>query len=232
LPTLRIVLNMFKLVIVAATGGIGRHLLSQALAAGHEVTTAVRNPDRLRDTPGRIVRCDLTRPTPAALEDAIAGAHGVLSALGARTGAEAGVASRGTLAIVRAMRATGVRRIIAVSAASVGTVPSPGRPHPPRYNPGDGIVMRHVIARAAKMLFRRHYLDLAIMEDVLRDSGLDWTVSRPPRLLERTLRSTYRTALDINVRGGLFISRADVARHMLAMVDDTDTIHHTVAVAY
>ena len=29
----------------------------------------------------------------------------------------------------------------------------------------------------------------------------------------------------------MFISRADVARHMLAMVDDIDTIHHTVTVA-
>jgi len=223
---------MFKLVIVAASGGIGSHLLSQALAAGHDVTAVVRNPDRLRQAPTRVVRCDLARPAPGALDDAIAGADGVLSALGARTGTEAGVASRGTRAIVQAMQATGVRRLIAVSAASVGTVPSPGRPHPPRYNPGDGIVTRHLLAPAAKMLFRRHYLDLAIMEDILRGSGLDWTVSRPPRLLERSLRPAYRTALDINVRGGMFISRADVARHLLTMINDCGTVHHTVAIAY
>ena len=36
-----------KLTIVAATGGIGRHLLDQAVAAGHDVTAVVRNPDRL-----------------------------------------------------------------------------------------------------------------------------------------------------------------------------------------
>jgi len=223
---------MFKLVIVAATGGIGRHLLSQALTAGHEVTAVVRNPGKLRETPARVVRCDLARPAPGVLEDAIAGADAVLSALGAPTGAEAGVASRGTRALVRAMRATGVRRIVAVSAASVGTVPSPGRPHPPRHNPGDGIVTRYVFAPVAKILFRRHYLDLAIMEDVLRGSGLDWTVSRPPRLLEHALRPAYRTAVDINVRGGMFIARADVARHMLAMVEQPATIRHTVAVAY
>jgi hypothetical protein len=92
--------------------------------------------------------------------------------------------------------------------------------------------MRLLIAPAAKALFRRHYLDLAIMEDVLRDSELDWTVCRPPRLLERPLRPAYRTALDVNVRGGMFISRADVAREMLAMIGDHRTVHHTVAVAY
>ena len=223
---------MFKLVVVAATGGVGRHLLHQSLAAGHQVTAVVRNPDRLRDQPSRIVRCDLADPDPDALRSAMAGADAVLSALGAPTGAQAGIASRGTRALVDAMRATGVRRIVAVSAASVGTVPSPGRPHPPRHNPGDGFVMRHLIAPVAKRMFRPHYRDLAIMEDVLRESGLDWTVSRPPRLLERRLRRGYRTAVDVNVRGGLFIARADVAHHMLAVLDDPATVHHAIGVAY
>ncbi|MGO8887986.1 MAG: NAD(P)H-binding protein [Streptosporangiaceae bacterium] len=34
-----------KLAIIAATGGIGRQVLDQALAAGHDVTAIVRNPD-------------------------------------------------------------------------------------------------------------------------------------------------------------------------------------------
>jgi nucleoside-diphosphate-sugar epimerase len=223
---------MFKCVIVAATGGVGRHLLSQALAAGHDVTAVVRDPGRLRGVPDRVVRCDLAQPSADVLTDAVAGADVVLSALGAPTGAQAGIASHGTRALVDAMQATGVRRIVVVSAASVGTVTSPGRSDPPRHNPGDGVVMRHVIAPVAKRMFRRHYADLAIMEDGLRDSDLDWTVSHPPRLLERRLRPTYRTARDVNVRGGLFIARADVAHHMLAVVGDRATIRHTVAIAY
>ncbi|WP_285687723.1 NAD(P)H-binding protein [Actinoplanes sp. NBRC 103695] len=223
---------MFNIVVVAATGGVGRHLLSQSLAAGHRVTAIVRNPARLGEEPSRVVRCDLADPPPGVLEDAIADADAVLSALGAPTGAQAGIASCGTRAIVDAMKSTGVRRIIAVSAASVGTVASPGRPHPPRHNPGDGIVMRHLIGPAAKLMFKRHYQDLAIMEDILRDSGLDSTVSRPPRLLDRSLRPRYRTAVDRNVRGGMFISRSHVAHHMLAMLDDPGTIGHTVSSAY
>jgi putative NADH-flavin reductase len=225
-------LNIIKLVVVAATGGVGRHLLRLGLTEGHRVTAVVRNPDRLQDRPSRIVQCDLADPSPGVLLDAVTDADAVLSCLGAPSGAQAGIASKGTRAVVEAMHAAGVGRIVAVSAASVGTVPSPGRPNPPRYNPGDGFFMRHLIAPAAKRLFRPHYLDLAIMEDILRESGLDWTVSRPPRLLERSLRPTYRTAVDVNVRGGMFISRADVARHMLAALDDPSTIHHTISVAY
>jgi len=36
-----------KLLVLGATGGTGRHLVSQALAAGHEVTAYVRNPTNL-----------------------------------------------------------------------------------------------------------------------------------------------------------------------------------------
>ena len=36
-----------KLTIFAATGGVGRQLLEQAVDAGHDVTAVVRNPGKL-----------------------------------------------------------------------------------------------------------------------------------------------------------------------------------------
>jgi len=80
-------------------------------------------------------------------------------------------------------------------------------------------------------MFRSHYEDLARMEDVVRDSGLDWTVSRPPKLTDGALTGHYRTAIDRNVRGGFSISRADVAHHMLACVTRAETIGHTIGIA-
>jgi putative NADH-flavin reductase len=116
--------------IFAATGGIGRQVLEQAIAAGHDVTAVVRNPKKLsREV--RVVTADLAAPDPVALESAVKGADAVLSALGARSASEAGVAWQGTRAIVQAMKVAGVRRIVVVSAAPIRTVPSPGRPQPP-----------------------------------------------------------------------------------------------------
>jgi uncharacterized protein YbjT (DUF2867 family) len=51
-----------KLTIFAATGGIGRLVLEQAVAAGHDVTAVVRNPKKL-SRPVRLVRADLASPT-------------------------------------------------------------------------------------------------------------------------------------------------------------------------
>jgi len=54
-----------KLTIVAATGGVGRELLEQAVAAGHDVTAVVRNPAKL-SRQVQSVTADLSGPDPAA----------------------------------------------------------------------------------------------------------------------------------------------------------------------
>lgn len=219
-----------KLTIFAATGGIGTHLLDQAVTAGHDVTAVVRNPARLtREV--RAVTADLAAPDPAALRVAVDGADAVLSALGPRSRADAGITSAGTRAIVTAMRAAGTRRIVVVSAAPVSTTPSPGRPHPPRHDPGEGPVLRYVGTPLVRRVLGRHYADLAVMEDLLRDSGLDWTAVRPPRLTGKPLSGAYRTAHGQNLRGGVTVSRADVAHFMLGALEDPGTVGQAVGIA-
>jgi putative NADH-flavin reductase len=219
-----------KLTIVAATGGIGRQALEQALAAGHDVTAVVRDPSKL-SRGVRTVAVDLADADSSVLDSAVAGADAVLSALGPRSSAEAGVASRGTRALVAAMQATGVRRIVVVSAAPISTVPSAGRPRPPRHDPGDGFLMRTLLSPVIKAVFRKPYADLALMEDILWDSGLEWTVVRPPRLTDGPLTGTYRTAFGQNLRRGVLVSRADVAQLMLRVLERPETIKQAVGIA-
>jgi len=222
--------QQMKLTIFAASGGIGRHLLEQATAAGHDVTAVVRNPQKLSGQVP-VVTADLAVAEPAALVPAVDKADAVLSALGPRSAAEFGIAGQGTLAIVRAMQAAHVRRIVVVSAAPIGTVPSAGRPNRPKHDPGDGFFMRNLLSPITKAALRKHYADLALMEDILRDSDLDWTAVRPPRLTDKPLTGTYRCAYGQNLRRGLFISRADVAHLMLRVLDQPESIRQTIGIA-
>ena len=246
-----------KIAIFAATGGIGHQILEQAVAAGHDVTAVVRNPGRLsrprdevtgpyshRGVPGgrfpgltepeqvRVVQADLATADAGALVPTVSGADAVLSGLGPRSKAECGIVATGTRAITGAMQATGVRRIVVVSAAPVGTVPAPGRPQPPKHDPGDGFIMRHALTPMVKAAFGKSYADLAEMEEELAGSGLDWTVIRPPRLTNKALTGSYRTAYGQNVRRGVFISRADVAHLMLAVLGEPGTVKQVVSLAY
>jgi uncharacterized protein YbjT (DUF2867 family) len=222
-----------KLAIIAATGGVGEQLLRQALGAGHDVTAVVRNPAKLpaalRDT--RIVTADLASPRPGVLEAAIAGTDAVLSGLGPTSNSSAGIATCGTRAIAAAMDATGVKRLVVISAAPVGTVPSPGRPAPPRHDPGEGFFMRYLGTPIARVAFGKVYADLATMEDLLRDGDLDWTVIRPPKLTSKPLTERYRTAPGQNVRGGWSVPRADVAHLMLAVLSRPETIGQVIGIA-
>jgi len=92
--------------------------------------------------------------------------------------------------------------------------------------------MRNLAAPLVKAIFRKHYIDLALMEDILRNSGLAWTVVRPPRLTNRPLSGAYRTAYGRNLPRGLSISRADVAHLMLRVLGQPETIGQVIGVAY
>lgn len=207
-----------KLTIFAATGGVGRQVLQQAIAAGHDITAVVRNPKKLSER-ARVVTADLAAANRTVLESAVEGADAVVSGLGPVSKSDAGIASQGTQAILRAMKATGVRRIVVVSAAPISTVPVPGRPKPPKYDPGDGFFMRNLLSPLTKAVLRKRYADLALMEAALWESGLDWTIVWPPWLTDKPLTGSYRTAFGRNLRGGLLISRADVAHLMLRVIE-------------
>jgi putative NADH-flavin reductase len=218
-----------KLAIVAATGGIGRNLLEQAVDAGHDVTAVVRTPANLTRQV-KAVQADLSAPDPDALASAFLEADAVLSGLGPHRISESGIASEGTRAVTAAMKAAGARRLLVVSAALIATTPSPGRPNPPRRDPGDGFFVARVLAPLLKAIFRNVYADLALMEDVLRDSGLDWTSVRPPRLTNGARTERYRVSYGHNV--GASISRADVAHAMLRLVTDDQAVGQPVGVGY
>ena len=220
-----------RLTICAATGRTGRHVLEQAIAASHDVTAVVRNPGTL-SAQVRGVTADLTVPDPAALKSAVVGAEAVLSGLGPRNNSEYGITSTGTRAIVDAMKATDVRRLVVVSVAGISTIPTPGRPNPSKRDPGVGFFMRNVLSPIANMRLSKHYADVALMEDHLRGSGLDWTSVQLPLLTDKPPTGTYRVAYEQSVRGGFRISRADAAHFMLHVLQQPETIRHSIAIAY
>jgi uncharacterized protein YbjT (DUF2867 family) len=74
--------------------------------------------------------------------------------------------------------------------------------------------------------------DMAVMEETIRRSGLDWTIVRPPQLTDGPRTGTWRQARDSNLRGGDRISQADLADPILAAVDDPDTIKATITIGY
>jgi putative NADH-flavin reductase len=63
-------------------------------------------------------------------------------------------------------------------------------------------------------------------------AGHDVTAVRPPRLTDKPLTGTYRTAHGQNPRRGLRVSRADVAHRMLRVLEQPETIRQAIGIAY
>ncbi|MER6501337.1 NAD(P)H-binding protein [Streptomyces sp. NPDC001455] len=210
-----------RITVFGATGGVGREIVRQAVAAGHEVTAVVRDPARLPvPPPGVSVRTMARLEDPEALREVVAGRDAVLSGLGSRGRRAHGVAERLTRSVLRAMEAEGTRRLVVVSAAPVGPRPS------------DDPLVDRLVRRVLGAVLKEVYADLTRMEAALAGSATDWTSVRPPKLTDGPLTGTYRTVVGGGPRGGRTISRADVAHAMLALVDDPAAVRRGVGVAY
>jgi putative NADH-flavin reductase len=209
-----------QLTIFGATGGTGTRLVDEALGAGHHVTALVRDPSRLAIPPRprlEVVTADVMEP--ADIVPVVEEADAVVSALGPRDRGPTTVSSEGARSIVEAMEKTGSNRLLVVTGSIVD-------------DRGDGFFLRSV----AKPLFRRTLLrevcaDMQRTEALVRGSTLEWTIVRPPRLLDQPASGHYRLELERNVRRGVTISRADLAIAILDLLDRPDTVHRHVFVA-
>jgi len=210
-----------KLTVFGATGGIGGQVVRQALDAGHQVTAVVRDPTRfVVSHPALEVATVPGLTDPEVLHPALKGSDAAISGVGPRRRKDGPVASNATRGILRALADSGTRRFVAVSAVPVGPVPE-----------GESWINRRILLPFISALLRDTYADLAGMEDQIRRSTTEWTVVRPPKLVNKPLTGTYRTCVGGNVPRGYAISRADVAHAMLAVLDDPATIGQPVGVA-
>ena len=206
-----------KAIVFGSTGGIGRQVVEQALAANYEVTAIARRPEAITTQHPRlkVVRGDVL--DPASFRQALAGQDVVVSALGVVTRGPTTVYSAGVANIVEAMRANGVRRLLCISASGL----EPG----PRWQ---RIVAKQVLWRILKEM----YTDLVRMEAVAKASGLDWTVIRPPRLTDKPRTGHYQIVVNQHLTHGSVISRADVADYIVNHWQDRAAYCGMVEVAY
>jgi putative NADH-flavin reductase len=74
-----------NLTVLGATGGTGRQVVEEALAGGHQVTALARDPGKLGLQNPRLRVVQGSIQEASAVEEAIAGADAVVSALGPRS---------------------------------------------------------------------------------------------------------------------------------------------------
>lgn len=200
-----------KLLILGASGGVGRLAVAEALAAGHSVTAQSRNAARLAALPEAVRRIVADPSDPEALIPAVDGQDAVLYALGMRGFGETRLFSETTRALIDAMQRCAVPRLVAITGVGAGET----RGH------GGWLYDRLVFP----LFTARRYADKNRQEALIAASGLDWTVLRPAPFAARA----PATPLEVHetVTPGLVltaITRAETARLAVGLLADPSSL--------
>ena len=204
-----------KVVVFGASGGVGNHVVQQALEKGYAVRGVYRSFSTPRLEPNLEAAYVSDFFDRQALAEVIAGADAVISCLGSRrknpknpwsrVTSPSDLMERFSRSLIEAMKAlTMPKRLTIVSAAGVGT--SAPLVHP---------VLRFVFDHST---LRLEYEDLTRMEDQVERSNLDWTIVRPVTLTTGQLTNKVKTCSYYGLTDS--ISRADVASFLLRCLEE------------
>lgn len=209
-----------KIAIVAATGKIGRHVAQQALRNGHQVTAIVRSEQNLPSELKGATIAVAALGTPA-LAQALRGHDAVISAYGPAPDAPAALVEA-TRALLAAVRAAGLRRLVAVGGAGSLDVA-----------PGLQLVDTPEFPAAYRPIALAHRDALAVYRSA---SDLDWTFYSPAAEIgPGEPRGHYRTGegkLLVDGAGRSRIAYGDYAAALVAEVEQPRYVRSIATAAY
>ena len=195
-----------KLLILGATGNTGKELVTQAFEQNHEITVLVRDSSKLRVPHEKLNVIIGSVLDKAVLTKALEGTDAVISALGVGNSLKSNnLISNAVSTLIPAMSATGVKRVIFLSAFGVG----------------ETFKQASLIQKIAFRLFLKDlYADKTKADEQLRSSNLDWTLVFPAKLTNGPRTGKYTVGEKLKMKGFPSISRADVADFMLKQLAD------------
>lgn len=195
------------LTIFGASSATGKHLVEQALAAGHTVTAFVRDADKLTRSNDNLTIVTGDALNPGDVAAAVQGADAVLSTIGPK-GKQTTVAAESTKNIAAAMGKHGVRRLVVVSVGGI-SVPQDNRS-------GFGKFLGKVL----KALLGPIFTDRERQLEILHESGLEWVAVRVPRLTDDPATGKIIAGFWGQEGIGSSLTRADLAAFMLAQLHE------------
>jgi uncharacterized protein YbjT (DUF2867 family) len=206
-----------KILIIGATGLTGQLLVSQCLEKGFDVSILARKIDCVIDDPRvNVIHGDVLEPET--LDGAIKGQDQVLCALGVKLGHNPGVVrTAGTQHIVDAMENHNVKRLVLISTIGVN----------------DSIDNMSFTSKIFLPLIigKPRLKEAGLQERIVMSSTLDWTIVRPPRLVEEQAESkAVRFSETLKTKFSDVLSRLSLAEFMIEKLNDTSSYSKKITI--
>lgn len=198
--------------IFGATGKTGRRVLERALAQGFSVRALVRDPAKVSTVDDRLTVIKGDVLDASSVDETVSGSDAVVSVFGHVKGSPDNLQADGTRLIVDAMQRHGVSRIITLSG---GGLRAEGKDQPKLPD--------RIIRGLLKLLSGKVLADAEAHLEVLKHSGLEWTVVRGPRLTEEPGTGSFGVGW-VGGDSTTKISRDDLADFLLTQIDDREYV--------
>lgn len=225
-----------KILVFGATGRIGRQVTRSATDHGHHVIAFIHQPDPVTAPGLKAAPADGTAARsviasepnvsvmtgdlldPAALGPPVAAADAVVFAVDSPGRGPVRLRTAGIAAVIKAMQASGVSRLVTVSPSAVAISP--------RATLARKIALRFFIHK----LMRNPFLDVERMEDELRRTDLNWSLIRTAPVRNWPASGRYEVVPDGQVRHERPVSVADLGDFIVAHTAEQSEGRDTVTV--
>ena len=157
-------MKTLRIGVIGSTGRTGRLVLDEGVRRGHMMTAFTRRPQELAGVRGLAAVVSGDGRDLEHVRRAVREQDAVISIVSSKGLGPTTVMSDVMRTELAAMREAGVRRLVVVSVSAI----EGSRPW--------------FFIQLVRWLLRKPYTDFRRMEQIVRSSGLDWTIVRPPRL--------------------------------------------------
>jgi putative NADH-flavin reductase len=197
-----------KIAVFGSTGPSGKLIVKYALSKGYDVVAYARNPSKMtfNDVHLTVIKGELN--DMQAIESAINGVDAVISILGPSSNVKNTELSDGTLNIINIMKKCNVRRLVAMGTASVN-------------DENDLPVFKfRLLVKIVKTLIPGAYIEIRRIGNLVKQSGLDWTLIRLGMLTNKAGTGKVNAGYYGKDKINIGISRADLAVFFVDQVEN------------
>lgn len=195
-----------RIFVLGASGGVGSRLLEQAAAHGHAVTAQTRDARKLSSK--QAARVVAGSPTDEAfLQRNLGGHDAAVLCIGIDAVGRTTLFSDTAKALIAAMEATGVKRLVAITGIGAGDTEGHG-----------GWFYNRVVY---PLFTRNRYIDKDRQEAIIEQTNLDWTIVRPAPFAARATPEPLQVYTTIPPELQLrSVTRAEVAAFLLDCLEN------------
>lgn len=205
-----------NILVLGASGGVGRLIVGQALARGHKVTAFVRDPGKAALDGATVVRGDVL--DSRALSNALPRQDAVVYAIGVKSTGRTTLFSQSTKLLLAAMEQQQVKRLVCITGIGAGETKGHG-----------GFLYDHFIF---PLFTKNRYADKELQEQLIRQSNLDWTIVRPAPFSEGKANAPFQVLSEVGSAVLRKISRAEVASFVLEELETRRHLRKTLFIGH